>query len=321
MLLRLVRSTVIVVVICCCGRAPVRADEPVLLKYKVAKGETLHYKNTQTMKQAQSLTVNGMTIKQDNDMKQEAILTRVADEVGSDGKVTFRLKAERRKMTAEFGALGKFEFDSKSTERDTGSQIGAALVPLLERLTGSEYQVIVNPQGKVAEVKGFAELIADIIKDNPLAGQFGGRDNAAAVMNEQDAFVILSDKPVSAGDQWEVPVDMELAKLGKMKGKTTFTYEGPDTFGNRKTVRIAITSEMTLEFNLDQGGMKITGTLTSSNSSGTVQFDPAAGRVLSLKRSVSMGGMLSVDAGGMTIPVDNQQDQTNTFELLEKLPE
>src|SRR5207302_5632411 len=120
---------------------------------------------------AQSLTVNGMTIKQDNSFQQEGILTRVADEVGSDGKATFRLKAERRKMTAEFGALGKFEFDSKSTERDTGSTIGGALIPLLERLTGSEYQVIVNPQGRVAEVKGYVELIADLLKDNPLAGQ------------------------------------------------------------------------------------------------------------------------------------------------------
>src|SRR5262249_21766224 len=148
MLLRLVSLTVITVV-CSSGLAQVRADEPVLLKYKVARGESLHYRNTQTMKQEQSLTVNGMTIKQDNKMNQEAILTRVADEVASDGKVTFRLKAERRKAAAEFGALGKFEFDSKSSDRDTGSQIGGALTPLLERTTGSEYQVTVNPQGKV----------------------------------------------------------------------------------------------------------------------------------------------------------------------------
>lgn len=320
MLLRLVRSTAIVV-ICCGGIVPVRADEAVLLKYKVARGDTLHFKNTQAMKQAQSLTVNGMTIKQDNSLKQEAILTRVADEVGSDGKVTFRLKAERRKMNAEFGALGKFEFDSKSTDRDTGSTIGASLTPLLERLTGSEYQVIVNPQGKVGEVKGYAELIAELLKDNPLAGQFGGGDNAAAVMSEQDAFVILSDKPVNVGDQWEVPIEMDVPKLGKVKGKTTYKYEGPDTVGNRKTVRIAICGEMMMELKLDQGAAKVSGTLTASNSSGTVQFDPVAGRVVSIKRSVSFGGMLSVDAGGMTIPVDNQQEQTNTFELLEKLPE
>jgi hypothetical protein len=321
MLLRLVRMTAIVVV-CCCGLASARADEPVLLKYKVAKGDTRHYRTTQTMKQAQSLTVNGMTIKQDNSMKQEAIVTRVADEVGSDGKVTFLLKAERRKMTAEFGALGKFEFDSKSTDRDTGSAIGAALTPLLERLTGSEYHVIVNSQGKVAEVKGYAELIADILKDNPLAGQFGGGgDNAAAVLSEQDSFAFLSDKPVSAGDQWEVPVEMELPKLGKVKAKLTYTFEGPDMVGNRKTVRIGVTGEMTMELNLDQGNTKVTGILTASNSSGTVQFDPAAGCVVSMKRNATLGGMLTVEAGGMTIPVDNQQEQSSTFELLEKLPE
>src|SRR5262245_48348751 len=320
MSLRILSVTAIVVVVCC-RFAPAQADEPVLLKYKVTKGDTLHYKHSQTMKQAQSLTVNGMTIKQDNTMKQEAILTRVADEVGSDGKVTYRVKAERRKMNAEFGALGKFEFDSKSTERDTGSAIGAALIPLLERLTGSEYQVIVNPQGKVGEVKGYAELIADIVKDNPLAGQFGGGDNTGAVMSEQDALVMLSDKPVKMGDQWEVAVESELGKLGKVKAKTICTYEGPDKVGNTKTVRIAVGGEMTMELNIDQGGMKVTGTLTSSNSSGTVQFDPVAGRVVSIKRTLTVGGMLTVEAGGMTIPVDNQQEQTNTFELLEKLPE
>jgi hypothetical protein len=321
MSLRIASRVAIIAIVACCRLLPVQADEPVLLKYKVAQGETLHYKNLQSVKQAQSLTVNGMTIKQDNSLKQEAILTRVADEVGSDGKTTYRVKAERRKMTAEFGALGKFEFDSKSTERDTGSAIGAALIPLLERLTGSEYQVIVNPQGTVGEVKGYAELIADILNDNPLGGQFGGGDNAAAVISEQDAFVVLSDKPVNVGDKWEVPVEKELAKLGKMKARTTYTYEGPDTVGDKKTVRIAIAGEMTMELNLDQGGMKVSGTLTSSSLTGTVQFDPAAGRVMSIKRSVTLGGMLTVEAGGMIIPVDNQQEQTTAFELLEKLPE
>jgi hypothetical protein len=114
---------------------------------------------------------------------------------------------------------------------------------------------------------------------------------------------------------------MDLGKLGKVKAWTTYTYEGPDKVGDAKTVRIAIAGEMTMELNLDQGGMKVTGTLTSSNLSGTVQFDPAAGRVVSIKRSLTIGGMLTVEAGGMTIPVDNQQEQISSFELLEKLPE
>jgi hypothetical protein len=320
MLLRLVKS-VLVVCVSCYGLVSVRADEPVLFKYKVAKGETVHYKTTQSMKQAQSLTVNGMTIKQDNSLNQEVIHTRVADEVGSDGKVTFRLKANQRKATAEFGALGKVEFDSKSTKRDTSSLIGAALTPMLERLTGSEYQVYVNPQGKVTAVKGYAELIADIVKTNPLAGQFGGSDNTAAMMAEQDGFVEFSEKPVSVGDEWEVPFEMEVSKLGKVKGKTTYKYEGPDKVGNRKTVRISMTGETTIEMSIDQGTSKVTGTLTARDQKGTVQFDLVAGRVVSIKQSVTMAGMLSVDVNGMTIPVDNQQEQSKSYELLEKLPE
>jgi hypothetical protein len=34
-----------------------------------------------------------------------------------------------------------------------------------------------------------------------------------------------------------------------------------------------------------------------------------------------MGGQLSVEAGGMVIPVDNQQEQTSTMTLLDKLPD
>jgi hypothetical protein len=321
MLLRLIRSTVIVAVICCFGLASVQADEPVLLKYKVAKGDTLHYKSTQSMKQAQSLMVNGMRIKQDNNLSQEVFQTRVAEEVGSDGKVTFRLKADRRKATAEFGAYGKVEFDSRSTERDTSSAIGSALTPLLERLTGSDYEVFVDPRGKVTEVKGYAELIADIVKANPLAGQFGGSDNSSAVMNEQEGFVVLSEKPVSVGDEWEVPFEMDVSKLGKIKAKTIYKYEGPDQVGNRQTARIALSGELSLELNIDLGVSKVSGTLTASNLKGTAQFDPAAGRVVSIKRDATLSGMLTVDVGGMTIPVDNQQEQSATYELLERLPE
>jgi hypothetical protein len=40
---------------------------------------------------------------------------------------------------------------------------------------------------------------------------------------------------------------------------------------------------------------------------------------VSIKRSTPLGGMLTVEAGGMTIPVDNLQEQTNNYELLEDL--
>src|SRR5258707_11218146 len=106
------------------------------------------------LKQSQSI----MGMKMENTIKQEMIESRGVDAVDSEGKVTVKLKTVRRKMNAEFGAAGKFEFDSKSTERDAGSAIGGALTPLLERLTGSEDELIRTPLRHVAEVKGDTEL-------------------------------------------------------------------------------------------------------------------------------------------------------------------
>lgn len=295
-----------------------RADEPVLLAYKVRKGETTYTRIGSEMKQTQSI----MGMKLNNTYTQDAVVSRVVDDVSEKGDVTYKLKAERRKVNSEMSALGgKYEFDSKSTERDTGSAIGAELTPLFERLTGSEYQVIVSPLGRVTEVKGFSELIADIVKDKPIAAQFGGGDNKSAAVAEQDSFVVLSDKPVRPGDKWESAYEVELPKIGKLKGKNTYTYEGPDKVGDLATARIGTASELTFELNLDQGGAKITGTLSTTSSSGTIQFDPAAGRVVSIKRTLSISGQMSVDVNGMTIPIDNQQEQTSTFELLPKLPD
>ena len=298
--------------------AQAQAEEPILLKYKAVKGDTLYYKTTQEMKQAQS--VMGMNF--DNTLKQETVVSRVVDSVDEAGNATFKVKADRRKMTAAFGALGKFEFDSKSTERDTASSIGASVTPLLERLTGSEYQIVMSPRGLITEVKGYAELTADLLKDNPFGASFGGAaDNKTAVHTEQTAFVVLSDKPVKPGDKWEVPFDVELTKIGKLKGKITYTYEGPDKVGDRRTARIGATTEISMELDIDQGATKVKGTLATTSASGTVQFDPEAGRVVSIKQNSSMTGKLTVEAGGMMIPVENSQDQTESFELLDKLPE
>ena len=64
----------------------------------------------------------------------------------------------------------------------------------------------------------------------------------------------------------------------------------------------------------------MTGTISTNNSSGIVQFDVVAGRVLSSQSTVSMGGMLNVNVNGMDIPIQNDQTMKTTVEYLEKLP-
>lgn len=294
--------------------SPLLADEGVVLRYKLAKDERLLYKTTDQSKQVQTIAGQKIEIA----TTQEAHLSRLVDQIDANGVVTLKARTERRKVK-----INEFEFDSKSTERDTTSATGAAVTPILERLTGSEYQIAVTPRGQVTEVKGFVELVADLIKDNPLGSQLSGAGGGAAgaTLAEQDAFLVFSDKPVKPGDQWENPFDVELPGLGRVKGKLVCVYEGNDEVAGRKTARIGTTADISVELNLEANGAKVTGTISTTSSAGTVQFDPQAGRIVSLKRTASMSGQLTVEAGGMTIPVDTQQEETKTSELLDKLPE
>ncbi|HEY2250449.1 MAG TPA: hypothetical protein VGH74_05290 [Planctomycetaceae bacterium] len=293
--------------------APALADEPILLRYKLAKGDKLIYKTSQETKQTQ----NVLNQRIETTTNHDAIFVRDVDAVDSTGTATLKTKAERRKLK-----VGDYLFDSKSSDRDTTSQVGAAVTPVLERLTGSEFEVLVSNRGAVVDVKGYIELLGDFVKDNPVAQQIlGSGGKAGAQIAEQDSFVILGDKPVSPGDQWEVPFDADLDGVGKVKGKIVCTYEANDKIGDRKTVRIGVAPEVSIELKVDAGGVKVTGTLSSSSASGTVQFDPEAGRVLKSTRNLTMSGQLTVEAGGMTIPVDTQSEDTFKIELIEKLPD
>ncbi len=294
-----------------------RADEPILLKYKLTKGATLIYKSAHEMKQTQ--TINGTKI--ENSTAMDTVTTRTVEDVDDQGTATLKTKAVQRKVKAEFGQAGKYEFDSKSTERDTSSMIGAAVTPLLERLTGSEFEVQVNPRGEIVAVKGYAELVADLVKDNPLGSQFaGGGGDAGAKFSEQEAFLVLSEKPVKPGDQWERPFEIDLPSLGKAKGKVTCVFEAYDKVEERRTARLGVTTDLSFELKVEAGGAKVTGTISTTRSSGTVQFDPEAGRIVSSKNDISLSGQLSAEAGGMTFTIDNQQEQKTSSELLDKLP-
>jgi hypothetical protein len=290
------------------------ADEPLVLRYKLGKDDKVIFKTTQQSKQVQTF----MGQKIETATTQEVYASRIVDQIDDKGVATVKAKTERRKVK-----INEFEFDSKSTERDTTSAVGAAVTPIFERLTGSEYQILVTPRGQVIDVKGYVELIADLLKDNPLGAQFSGTGGGAAgaKLAEQESFVIFSEQAVKPGDQWEDPFDVELPGLGRVKGKLVCVYEGNDEVAKRKTVRIGVTANVSVELNLESGGAKVTGTISTTSSSGTVQFDPQAGRIVSSKRSSSLSGQLTVDAGGMIIPIDTQQDDSSTTELLDQLPD
>src|SRR5262249_60154332 len=100
--------------------SPAGGDEPVLLKYKFAKGEQLVYRKEHEAKELS--TVFDMKI--DALRTQEAIVSQVVDAIDENGNATLKTKMARRKVKMD-GQQGKYEFDSKSSERDTTSEMGS----------------------------------------------------------------------------------------------------------------------------------------------------------------------------------------------------
>ena len=104
-------------VLMCLAAAPAVAAEPVLLRYKFAKGDQIVYRNTHQEKQQQ--TIGDMKL--DSTTRNEVVVAQVVEEIDGDGNAIIKTKDVSRKTKVD-GQQGKYEFDSKSTERDMASE-------------------------------------------------------------------------------------------------------------------------------------------------------------------------------------------------------
>jgi hypothetical protein len=293
------------------------ADDNPTLRYKLAKGDKLLYRSKMEMKQTQ--TIMGMAL--ENEMTHDAISSYTVDAVDEKGDAKITAKGERLKSQAKFPALGEYTFDSQSSERDKASQIGAAMTPLMERMSGIIYQVTVSPDGGVIAVKGYADQLKDLVEGNPLTAQFaGGGTDESALQSLNDIFPKVGKAAVKPGDSWDVPVEIAMGKVGKLTGKSTYRFAGLDKVGDRTTAKLEVATNMSVDLDTDMGGAKVTGRISTNNSDGVVQFDIQAGRVISSQATISMGGALNVNVNGMDIPVQNDQTIKTKVEYLEKLP-
>lgn len=296
--------------------AAASADDGTILKYKLAKGDKLIYRTKMEMKQSQKIMGTAM----ENELTSETISSYTVETVDEMGNAKLNVKGERLKAMAKFGALGEFAFDSQSSERDKSSAIGLAMTPLMERLSGIMYEATVPPDGGVSEVKGYANQLRDLVEGNPLTAQFaGGGTDDSAKQALDGVFPKIAKTVANTGDTWETPIDLAMGKLGTLKGKTTYVFVGPDKVGDRATAKLAVTTDLSIDINLDMDGTKVTGKISTNNSNGFVQFDTVAGRVISGEGSASMGGTLNVNVNGMDIPVQNDQTVKTTVEYLDRL--
>lgn len=298
--------------------ATAQAQDAVTLRYKMAKDDRLIVRKTQTVKQSQSVNDK----KFDTEINSTDVTVRTLERVDQEGNFHLRTENKLLKVKINIGPLGNYTYDSTATDNETGSVLGSALTPVYDRLKGALLKLVHTPRGEVVELNGLQDLISDLVKGSPLAAQFtGGGSDKAAALSVAEYFPVMSEKPVRPGDTWEVPYELDLPRLGKAKGKRTYKYVGPDKIAGRETARISVTTDLTFDLDLDMGGTKVKGSLSINNSSGTIQFDPLNGQLVTMKNEYDLAGDLTVTAGDMEIPVRTEQKQTVTLDVLEKLPE
>lgn len=300
---------------CLLGSAA-NAEEGVKLRYKLAKGQKQIYRTTTSIKQTQKVGERKM----DFTMSNATVVVRTLKEVDKKGNLHVDVETKSLKATLG-GVLGDYKYDSTKKENDEASEIGAALTPVYDTLNGSSITVVVSPRGEVQDVKGYTELLKDVLKDNPLGERFvGGSSKEMAKLQAGEFYPVLSKNPVRPGDFWDSPFELTIPKLGKFTGKNNYTFDGPGKLGKKKTLKISVTTELSADLKLSMGEAKVTGNLSIGNSSGTIHFDPETGQILKSTATYTMTGTLNITAGDNQFTVDMEQKQTAGIERLDKLP-
>lgn len=295
----------------------VRADEAVRLEYKFGPKDEVIYRSTVSLEQKQ--TVNGMEIvtKVDN----TSIDVRTLEKVDEKGQLEIKSENKRINVAIEIGPLGKYEFDSTETEHEKGSTLGSALTPLYETLSGAYLWTTISPRGEVVSTRGYAELVKGVIEENPLAGQFaaGGTDEGHRSAEAQ-LYPVMPEKPIAVGDEWEGTFDIALPKIGKFDGKTVSKLEKVTKEDGHDIAEISLRTELSIDISLEQGGAKVTGSLSTSKSTGRIRFDVTAGKVLLREDSYTISGNLNVDVANMMLNIPMEQTQSVKIEALDELP-
>ena len=289
------------------------AEDAVTLRYKFQKDVPHVYQYVTSIEQTQTIGDKKITTKITGD----DVSLRTLESIDEKGNFHVKSQNKRLKININSGPLGEYTYDSTRDEQERGTVLGAAVNPVYDALDGTTLKVVYSPLGEVLDVKGYEEALKEVLKNNPLGASISaGGSNKAAKFIFRDMIVALPEKPVTAGDTWESDFEIEMAKQGTAAGTSSYTFAGLETVEGRPLAKITAEYEMTFDLEFEN----VSGTLTMSDATGTILFDPERGQIVSKESKLSLSGDLEVQAGGVELTMHQEQQQTTTLKRLEKLP-
>jgi hypothetical protein len=282
-----------------------RADAT--LRYKFKDGEELRYEMEQKMGMEMNAAGQNIHI----GVEQTIDMSWKIRSVEKDGKVKMTQKFDRVRFTMDgVPNAGKIQFDSKDA-KDIEGPIGQLLTPILKALAGAEFDVTMDAQGKISDIKVPAKL-TETFQNLPKGAGASDMFSEEGLKNMvSQGSLLFPAEAIVKGKNWEQTMEIKSPTTGKMKVVNDCTYAGPETVAGKKLEKITLKPKVTLEAN-DDAPIKIK--LKDQDTKGEAYFDNEAGHMDHLSMTQNMN--MELTANGMTF--EQKIEQKITMKLLGK---
>jgi hypothetical protein len=291
-----------------------RADESVELRWRWEKGQVYQY----LLKHREVRTAAVLDQKLATTTETEYELQWTVKDIDDQGTATIEQKLTALRISSN-GKDWDFAYDS-SRGNEATEEYKKKLIQLYDQVRFTTYRLKLKADGTVAEVHGFDKLLNEISGNLGTDGlsvlDFEGinlRDDSFGWFLQQ-LLGTLPRGAVARGAQWSQPVQAKLAHFGELTGKNDFTLGSAVKVGDRSCREVSWKGAQSLETSMKWVGNNILrGTLKASKLTGTMRFDPAAGRLANSEVQAELDGTLKL--GPNDKPLDLKVSFQHTLSL------
>lgn len=253
------------------------------LRWKFVKGQVYEVERTATQKQ--TVAIKGKQQKQE---RRSTWYVRL--EVGESHADGIDITALLTKVEHRLKGAGETEaIDPK----------------LADKMQGSSFALVVTPDGRLAQLKGYEDFLSKLAQNDPDRLKALRINFAEQAVRDAfaDLFGPLPSKAVVQGEAWEHETREPIPHFGALRSTMHYVYEG-STKGHERiayTIRTAYElpkAEMMVLFRI------VKGSIDSDKARGAIVFDASAGHLIEHERSMLLRGTLTVESMDRQQPLE-----------------
>ncbi|HMF13853.1 MAG TPA: hypothetical protein VKE94_16155 [Gemmataceae bacterium] len=281
-----------------------RGQTPLAWKFK--KDDAFRFETVSTLKQIMKLLdkdgkPEGKEIVQD--IEYTIVVGYKVLDVTKDGDVLLEMKVESMKFK--------------------NSAAFAAAIVADEKIQNATLKITLNAKREVTKLDGHDEFLKKMAGEdsNVLKTLQLVLPKEALLKSAREAFGFLPDKPEKT---WTREVNTPMGPLGDLAIKNTYTAEGAEQVDGKTLEKITYDSAISYSppnaqapgvaqsaFRVVKGELK-----RDDKNKGTIQFDAAAGRLVTMNQQIKLKGKLSLLVQGSRIDAEVDQDQKTKTTLV-----